>query len=104
MENNNNIQDENMEIVSTVDLYLANGEVKTFEIIEEVEYEGDSYVILTEYVEERVAMGPDEVLNVIVMKCYLDENEDTKLENVEDMSIADKVFEIFVQNQQVENE
>lgn len=96
----NNIQDDNMEIVPVVDLMTEDGETKTFEILEEIEFEGKIYVALTEYLEELPQANPDDILNVMIMKCYDDENGEPQLENIEDKNIVDKVFDIFVKSQE----
>jgi uncharacterized protein YrzB (UPF0473 family) len=80
--------EEREDIIVMVD---ENGEEEEFEFLDNIEMEGNEYVVLMPYTEE----DTDDEAEVVILKVLHDENGEDTFVNIEDEDELDSVFEQF---------
>ncbi len=92
MSSKNNIpEEEQVEIIALTD---EDGNVENFEVLDEIEYEGSTYVVLYPASEDEDDEGDGYAVILEVIE-DLDSEEDTYA-GIEDQSLVDKIYEVFM--------
>lgn len=73
-----------------VDLFDEDGSKTTFEHLDTIEYENNTYIVLIPYNDEE-----EEVSDVVIMQVDQEREEDDCLVQVIDEAVLDAVYEIF---------
>ncbi|NLB80063.1 MAG: DUF1292 domain-containing protein [Clostridiaceae bacterium] len=71
------------------------GDKMTFEYLDTIDYQEQSYLVLTEYDEQQ---DEAKVYDVYVMKFVTEDNGEDALEFVEDSNVVNAVFDMFKDN------
>ncbi len=87
-------QDGEIQIISLKD---EDGQDKDFEILDELEYEGETYCALMPYYEsaEELDSRTDEETDILIVRFYKDENDEEYCESITDDDLFDKVAALF---------
>lgn len=73
-----------------IDLFDEDGNKKVFEHLDTVKYKDDEYVICIPYDDDE-----EEVTEIIIFKTVIDSKGESALEQVTEMNVLEKVYEIF---------
>ena len=99
--NNQDLPETEVEMVeddfesNIVELTDEDGETTAFEYQATIEYEGDEYVVLM--LAEEDEEEEDEDGSVVIMKIEKDENGDDTYVTIDDEDVAQKVFDLFLE-------
>jgi len=93
---NENIQTEfTKEEVQVVELFDENGESLVFELLSEMGYEGNNYVVLTPFIEDESQIDAEVPAEVFVMQKVVRENKGEMLDPISDTALVEKIFDTF---------
>jgi hypothetical protein len=87
-----------------VELQDENGETEKFELLGEIEYENETYFIMTEYLEEEPVDNSDEPISTFVMKSVGEDETDIRLEPVLEEELGLAIFNKFFEELNLEDE
>ncbi|GHT40811.1 hypothetical protein FACS189437_06920 [Bacteroidia bacterium] len=88
----NNTTNEEVEVI---ELFDDNGESLNMELLQTVEYNGKSYLVLTPFIEDEMLIDTDIPATVFIMQEEFQNGNERLLNPVEDESIVEKVFAKF---------
>jgi len=83
------------EEVEVVELFDENGESLVFELLSTIEEDGNTYFVLTPFVEDESQVDPEVAAEVFVMQQVTKEGDEKMLEPIADTALVEKIFNRF---------
>ena len=83
------------EEVEVVELFDENGESLVFELLSTIEDEGNTYFVLTPFIEDESSIDPEVPAEVFVMQQVTKEGDEKMLEPISDTALVEKIFSMF---------
>ena len=83
------------EEVEVVELFDENGDSLVFELLSTIEEDGETYFVLTPFIEDESQIDPEVPAEVFVMQQVIKEGDEKMLEPIADTALVEKIFNKF---------